>query len=57
MQVQCCICKRFRQPDGNWIYQETDPLNLFEPVSHTICPDCLPAYQEAIRREREEMKD
>ncbi|HNW08988.1 MAG TPA: hypothetical protein PK619_00175 [bacterium] len=55
MQVQCCVCKRFRQDDGNWIYKKIDPL--VERVSHTICPDCLPDYQEAIRREREEMKD
>lgn len=46
--VQCMACGRFRV-DGIWVHQD---LHASE-VSHTFCPDCVPAVREGLQRERD----
>ena len=38
IQVQCCVCQRFRR-DGKW---SAAPETAAKPhnLSHTYCPDC-----------------
>lgn len=46
--VQCMACGRFRV-EGIWLHQDAHPSE----VSHTFCPDCVPAVREGLLRERE----
>lgn len=46
--VQCMACGRFRV-EGVWVHQD---IHVRE-VSHTFCPDCVPAVREGLQRERE----
>lgn len=46
--VQCMACGRFRV-EGIWLHQDAHPTE----VSHTFCPDCVPAVREGLLRERE----
>ena len=46
--VQCMACGRFRV-DGVWIHQDVHASE----VSHTFCPDCVPAVREGLERERD----
>jgi dephospho-CoA kinase len=46
--VQCMACGRYRV-DGLWLHQD---IHAHE-VSHTFCPDCVPAVREGLLRERE----
>ena len=39
--VQCMACGRYRV-DGLWLHQD---IHAHE-VSHTFCPDCVPAVRE-----------
>jgi hypothetical protein len=46
--VQCMACGRYRK-DGIWLHQDSHA----HEVSHTFCPDCVPAVREGLLRERE----
>jgi len=46
--VQCMSCGRFRI-DGVWTHADVRSSE----VSHTFCPECVPALRERLLRERE----
>jgi len=46
--VQCMACGRFRV-EGIWLHQDAHA----HEISHTFCPDCVPAVREGLLRERE----
>ena len=48
----CFSCRRIRQPDGSYVKVEPEPKN----VSHGICPDCKPVWQEKARRAAASMR-
>ena len=51
MTVQCCVCDKVREVDGEW---SSRSLNAMEKnVSHTYCPKCHAKAKASLKRERE----
>lgn len=48
MKVQCCVCKRVRQPNEKWA-REAKAREQLNSVSHGYCPRCAAKVLAEIR--------
>ena len=48
----CCVCKKARRPDGNWVSPEEYLSSEHDTmVSHTYCPECYAKARSELDRD------
>ena len=52
MIVQCCVCKKVRDDNGDWV---NPPRNLQE-ATHTYCPTCLAEARQQLLKQQQATK-
>lgn len=53
--VDCCVCQRVRQPDGEWVHVDPKLIrDSFARLSHGLCDECCRlTYPECFPGDRD----